>query len=1690
MNVARKSLFSKICAMLIIIALTMSDFLFIGQTAISYAIDTIKTNSSNVDFSAYFLDINGEKVERLEENIDKGEEYLYVDISVKNEGYFNGKISLSNSNFNIKNVVLSENVAEISGNDVRLNQINAGSNVTIKLAIEPINATTIQSSILNAVTTVNLNGQYVNSKNVEKDKYVDVSGTAEVQINWKSSENTALELDSSLLTNAIYGTETESNRVVQILVKSKITNNNYPVKNTNITLNVPEKAKNVIVHSRSNAATNSSVKFSEANYIYNKEEKKVTINVANENETNVSWAKNEQDSFVVTYIFDKEENVLNSEISVNGQVNTYDNKNLSLTKNVHIDKEIDGIVSFDLNTQETAIYKGKIYTGEERTYKTTSKIYVDYLNANKISLKEDIGSYSTSNSKMPANIVYKQIKINKNEFVSMFGNEGNITIKDNNGVVISNINAKSEADNDGNIVINLSDGKSEISIETTKPIAIGTLNIENTKSILSSGYSRETVNNLTAINENIIGNYDEKQNVSVEESVELKNTSSKADFNVSTKTLSSIEENKEVKITAVLLNNDESKDLYQNPTVKIRLPEQVKAVNNAKCKILYANGLELSNANVSDENGNKVIVLNLSGSQQAYNTETLEGTTIILYADLVVDELATNSDENIVLSYTNEIASSFADNGEIKVPVKIAAEQGVIATNNIKALSVETMGNKESQDVVFDIASEEKDLTIDISTINNEDSAIENVEILGTFPTNANLGIKLTSGINITSNTASAKIYYSDKENATKDLNDASNNWSLNGDLNIAKSYLIVIDNMQVGERFTANYTIKVPANLNYNLNASEGYTVDYTKFINSENKTSKATTLNLTTGTGAEISADLKAYVGGEELKDGDQVFSGEVIRYELKVKNNGTENARNLNIEALIPNGAKAVKYIKSHDNGNGNASEEIIKDENELRGATDYYKDIEVTDGKLTTTIENLNVNEEKALAYEVKVADGAVNNTVSSNANISFIGTEKSNNTTKIQSNRISNSVKKSDIEMNMIMICRSSDSIRSGIEYAYKLIIKNTSTKDISDLDITLNTNSGFKMYNLSDGESKLDYNNDKFNIKSIKAGEQLEYEIDVIATGDNTTGTINAIANNMYHSNQVTETIQLTDVSITMKSDNEGQNVETGDRIVYNITLKNNGTDTIDKIDINQTLSNYLNILKVTANGEEIDFNSQYTPAKEDTNQDNIDEEQNENVLQESEKYQVGFQYYKPLNEGETVQFVVETQSDNNYVHQNNIHLSSLAEAKVRNLSVQTEEINHILKANLDSNIEKAEEEARREAEEDAKNNGIEDYNGEYDNAEIDSTSDGNNENENQNTSDEQSSADNNNNSGINNNTGNNSEKYTISGTAWLDENEDGKRDANEKTLSGINVKLLNLDNNQVTNTITSENGFYSISNVVNGKYVAIFEYDKEKYILTKYQVETATESRNSDVENVNMNIDGVNQRVASTDTLVINNTNLTNIDLGLIEAKTFDLSLAKTISSVKISNENGTSNKDYNDANLAKVEVKAKYLNSTTAVIEYKIKVTNNGELAGYARKIADYKPTDLTFNSKLNPDWYQSGDYLYSTALANTKIEAGESKELTLVLTKAMSENNTGLTNNTAEIVETYNSLGVEDIDSIPGNKETKEDDLGSANIIISVSTGAAVSYVSLTLSIITAIAIAAYIATKKILNENIKI
>ena len=507
MNSTRTNLINKICAILAIFALTVSDFVFVGKSAVSYAIDAVKTNNVNVEFSAYFQDESGEKIQKTEENIDK-KQYLYVDVSVKNEGYFNGEIKIADENFNIKSDELDPQVTEIKDNVVKLKQINAGSTATIKLAIEAKKENTVKETTLAGKTTVELGGQYINSKNVEKNKHVEISGKDEVEIDWKSSEETKVELDGRLLTNSVYDVNGENKRLVQMLVNSKATNNNYPVKNTELTLNVPEKVEAVKVTARNTNGTNSKAEFGDSNYEYNKAENKLTINLSNEDKENISWEKEASDIFVVTYILNKDENIANEEIQIQDKITLYDNKEITENKNVHIEEEIDGVISSTIESSENEIYKGKIYTGEERDYTETNKINVDYIEESeeKIEIEQKEATYLEGENEKAANILYKETKISKDEFLKIFGENGYITVKSADGTVIANINKDTEANEEGKIVITYPDGQKEVKLETSKPENIGTLNIENTKAILSAGYGRDEIKGLTGIKEKVTTN--------------------------------------------------------------------------------------------------------------------------------------------------------------------------------------------------------------------------------------------------------------------------------------------------------------------------------------------------------------------------------------------------------------------------------------------------------------------------------------------------------------------------------------------------------------------------------------------------------------------------------------------------------------------------------------------------------------------------------------------------------------------------------------------------------------------------------------------------------------------------------------------------------------------------------------------------------------------------------------------------------------------------------------------------------------------------------------------------------------------------------------------------------------------------------------------------------------------------------
>ncbi len=330
-----------------------------------------------------------------------------------------------------------------------------------------------------------------------------------------------------------------------------------------------------------------------------------------------------------------------------------------------------------------------------------------------------------------------------------------------------------------------------------------------------------------------------------------------------------------------------------------------------------------------------------------------------------------------------------------------------------------------------------------------------------------------------------------------------------------------------------------------------------------------------------------------------------------------------------------------------------------------------------------------------------------------------------------------------------------------------------------------------------------------------------------------------------------------------------------------------------------------------------------------------------------------------------------------------------------------------------------------------------------------------------------------------------------ISGLAWYDADKDGQRDDDEAYLSGLTVYLISTsDLNIVSKTSTSSTGAYTFTGVTSGEsYIVLIEYDTSNYNVTTYQADNVDSSCNSDFINIALTLSGVYGTYAVSNTITLS-ADTYNIDLGLVDTNKFDLELTKTVSLIQVSNSSGTTSYKFDKSTLAKVEIASKAMSGSVVAITYTFTVTNTGDVAGYANKLVDYLPSDLSFSSALNPDWYQDTDgNLYCSTLNGVLINPGESKEISLILTKTMTTENTGLVNNTAEIYEASNDEGISDTDSTPANKSTSEDDYGSADVIIAVKTGGAVAYIGITLGVLAVFALRSIYNKEKSFNENIE-
>ena len=794
-----------------------------------------------------------------------------------------------------------------------------------------------------------------------------------------------------------------------------------------------------------------------------------------------------------------------------------------------------------------------------------------------------------------------------------------------------------------------------------------------------------------------------------------------------------------------------------------------------------------------------------------------------------------------------------------------------------------------------------------------------------------------------------------------------------------------------------------------------------------------KTSLLNPTVENIEGLTVEVKPIRGDTVLKDGDTVYEGEFIKYNITVTNTSDEQIDDIKIVGSIPDGTTYGELEADYHSVYGTP---------ESRYEYIFYEDTKIKEIELGA----LEKGESVSAFYEVKVKDMIEEQTEQRILTSIKISTGE----TEVASYELNNVIKPAEAK---IFIKSFLGSIKH--QWQYHVCVESDEKKDTV---INLKVPKGFELYSVFDNEEKIDIlekteisedgQNIAINIQTNKEyilyyyikPSQLEQKtkdskVELVVTAS-------VKMENTYRSNENRILFEYESVSISMTSPNEEEEVEYGAEINYEIRITSTGINNISDpgyssipIKITDFLPEEVKPVSIEYDKWEeviIDDNEEegyHTPTGKFTK--SIVTEDIPTILKDSEGNKLpNIDLTLNIPYGETVVIKIKTTAGLVY---NKTRIQNCATVSSYNDEVDTNVSNIVSHILLPFDYDEIPDEPSNPDEP----------------SDPENPSDGD-------------------------------EKYGISGVAWIDENEDGKRQIGEELLNGITVMLVNKANSSAIQAkeVTDTKGAYHFSGLEEGNYIVIFNYDTDTYSVTEYKKTGVSNSTNSDAINKEITLMGTQTKVGITDTIALN-ASISNIDIGLIKNKICDLKLDKYISKVQVKTASGTKEYTYDNNQLAKVEIKSKEIQGATVVVTYKIVVTNEGELPAYVTKVVDYIPDGLDFSSDLNKSWMTTTNgELTNINIANQSIGAGESVELTLVLTKTMTSNSTGTFTNIAEIGEMSNSLGTKDMDSTPGNKVKTEDDYSEADLIISVSTGVVI-YISVGIALVLLMSVIVYVA-----------
>ncbi len=1728
----KNKILEKLLAIILIFTLTFANFAFVTECLAVSMIETIFGNSAdtgheNVEFEAYF-GTGEDKSYSVVSDVNNKDLLINLNLNVLKSGYLkDAKVEIKESeegaglNYSLKkDGELSEMIQKFEDNILEFRQVNCNSELNIQLPIEYKNEEYINENKLSQDSKIIFTGTYIDNDGEE----IAVSKEITLNVSWKDERE--VKLESSLSKYIQFGND-KKGVILQTVVKVDGTseNNTLPAKETKVSVEVPKindvLPTNITLVASSTQGTNGKfaeeVKFDSSNWEYNEETNTINIKLQNEKELvkvdefedeylkdidkeiveeERYYSKSGVDEFLITYTYENIEiqDVMNTTSNISAELTTFsgvENDDYiyvvkdSQTYEYELSGQTGDIVSYNIENETNEVSKAYTYLNYntendyEIEYKFKNIINVSYKEIVQEIILEDLEENYISkdgNVIQTSDLYYKEISMSKENLNNILGENGTIDIYDTEGNIITSINKDYPITEDGKAIVNFENRYEKIVLKTSRPVNEGNLSINYTKVSKDAGISKEEYKNLSAISSKLklSAKYDYVVDaVEIGEAIsETKLNDTKTDVNlvIDRDNLSTITRNENVELRIELNNHKDTSDIFGNSVFEIVMPNYITNIEILDATIVYGEGLNLTNTEIINENGIYKLRITIDGRQEALNSGVLtNGTNIEIYANIDIDIYAPAKEEIIKL-YTSNSETTNIEEEYKEVLVNYSAPTGLVAVNSTANYnnvgSVLTSVRQGKKEDTLEIYTDAKQATMEIIVMNNNKNTVSEVSILGRIPfkgvkdieTGTDLGTtvdtKMVQGIVADArNRGEFKVYYSENEEATNDLSSSDNGWVENPEsLENMKSYLIVpVDSdyqMIETEILRFTYVYEIPANLEHNENIYGTFLAYYKN--NSEiaitDETSTPDIVGLTTGEGPEVNIETST--------DVEKLSEFEELKITSKVKNTGTSLVENIEINIPIPkytkfatveqgtdlqytvNNENVVFYIDSLETEKEvEVSINVLV--NDYPSIEEYYRNtegfIELDDGTyVIRTYENQeDMHDENAKYTDEVIKDPAVNLEVYSTVKAKDLQKELKSEVKSVEITGAELEIKETTETLDVIHQPKQ--------ELKYNIIIRNLTEKTKTNVVVTkqipeeLIFSNAYTLEYEEDGITSHEINNATYD----ETTRTVTWKIDELESKVPKQVVVKVKVGNITDGNTYKELFTTSKVTADGCKTYESNTVQT-----------NIGKPSLDITQTSTTTNTYVK------EGESIFYtftikNTGSASAKTVKLTDEIPEGL---IIRKISYVLNGVQSEKRVSANYEAEISGTISPNNELV----VNIEALA---VRLDGVQERTVTNIGKVSGDG-IEETE------------TNSITHI------IEAD-TSRGQTVVEKSNTS-----------LGTNNNYSSNNSNvvktYKLTGTAWLDDNKDGKRDEYEPRLNDIKVSLVDVNTGYIVKNVTTDSkGTYTFSGVEEGDYLVMFEYDTVKYTVTTYQKSDVEANVNSDAIITQVEQNGRKRNAAVTDTISVKNGSVSNIDIGLVLADTFDLKLDKTITKVTVQNKAGTTNQTFDKTQLAKMDIAGKHLSTSVVYIEYNIAVSNIGDIAGYAKKIVDYIPEGMTFKSELNPDWYTGTDgMLYTTALENTELQKGETKEIKLVLTKQMTEENTGIVNNVAEIYEDYNIYGISDKNSTPGNKVQNENDMSSADTMLTVKTGEVFIHISVIITSILLGSIVIFIAYNKLI------